>query len=287
MPLVDAAGTSFSYRESGVGAETLIFMHGYLGASLVWREVLPRFGSRYRCIAVDARGVGDSARPAEGYTVDGWTADVLAVADALDVGRFGYVAHSMGGLTGYRLALECPDRLSALVLTCPSPAGPPRAGRAAFAPFRAAWAAGDAATMGELLASTSVTLPNSSITERRGTLAITAAEGHVDALLDDAADIDLRPGLAAIRTPTLFVLGAADPALRTGLADFSLLPNATLDVMSGVGHVPPLERPAAYADVVGRFLVEGVVTFRTLLERHPLPPGGALERRPLPPGSAR
>jgi hypothetical protein len=39
-----------------------------------------------------------------------------------------------------------------------------------------------------------------------------------------------------------------------------------LEVMSGVGHVPQLERPAAFADMA-RFLADGVVTFRTLLER--------------------
>lgn len=268
MPQVDAAGTTFSYRESGTGEETLVFMHGYLGASVIWSEILARLGGRYRCIAIDARGTGDGARPRGGYTIDRWAADVLAVADALGVGRFCYVAHSMAGLTGYRLAIEHPGRLTRLILTCPSPAGPPRAGRAAFAPFRAAWAAGDAASMSELLASTSVALPDASVTSLRGRLAIAAAAGHVDALLDDSADIDLRPGLAAIHTPALLVLGAADPALTAGLADFALLPNATLEVMSGVGHVPPLERAAAFADALGRFLAEGVVTFRTLVERH-------------------
>lgn len=268
MPTINAAGTTFSYRQFGAGGETLLFMHGYLGTSVVWSEVLARFGPRYRCIAVDARGVGDSARPRDGYTIDGWVRDVLAVAGALGIERFGYVAHSLGALTGYRLALDHSDRLTALVLTCPSPAGPPRAGREAFAPFRAAWDGDDAAAMSELLASTSVALPDVSVTELRGRCAIGATEGHVDALLADSADIDLRSRLGAIRTPTVMLLGAADPALRAGLADFALLPNATLEVMSGVGHVPPLERPAAFADAIRRFLTDGVVTFQTLLDRH-------------------
>jgi pimeloyl-ACP methyl ester carboxylesterase len=267
MPTVEAAGTTFGYQQVGDGDETLLFMHGYLGSAVIWGELLDRLGPRYRCIAVDARGVGESARPDIGYTVQTWSEDVLAVADALGVGRFSYVAHSMGGLTGYRLALDHGDRLSRLVLICPSPAGPPRAGGAAFSAFRAAWVDGDAVAMSRLLASTSVELPDPALTQRRGQIAVTAAEGHVDSLLDDAAELDLRPRLAALEIPTLVLLGAADPALAAGLADFARLSNATLDVMSGVGHVPQLERSAAVADVVARFQVDGPITFATLMGR--------------------
>jgi pimeloyl-ACP methyl ester carboxylesterase len=85
--------------------------------------------------------------------------------------------------------------------------------------------------------------------------------------LDDAAVVDLRPELERLRTPTLLILGAADPALKAGLTDFALLPQATLDVMSGVGHVPPLERSSDFADTVRRFLFDGVITSATLLSR--------------------
>jgi pimeloyl-ACP methyl ester carboxylesterase len=264
MPLLEAAGTVFSYREHGDTGDPLIFMHGYLGTAAIWAEVLPRLGARHRCVAVDARGICDGARPEDGYTVDQWAADVLAVADALGIHRFTYVAHSLGGLTAYRLALTYPDRLNAMVLVCPSPAGPPRAGRSAFAAFRDAWADQDASAMSALLAATSVHLPNAELTAARGRAAVTAAQGHVDVLLDSAADIDVRPELAGVRTPALFVLGAADPALVAGLHDFQLLPDATLHVMSGVGHVPQLERSADFADAVERFLCEGPVTFATL-----------------------
>jgi 3-oxoadipate enol-lactonase len=229
--------------------------------------VLPALGRHRRRIAVDARGIGDSGRPADGYTVDHWADDVVAVVDALGIDHFGYVAHSMGALTGLRLALSHPDRLDALVLVCPAPFGPPRAGRAAFAAFRDAWAARDAAAMGSLLAATSVYLPDRELTAARGRIAVTAAAGHVDALLDAAADVDLRHRLDEIRTPTMLVLGAADPAVLAALADFPLLASATLHVMSGVGHVPQLERAAEFTDVVERFFRDGVITFSTLMSR--------------------
>jgi 3-oxoadipate enol-lactonase len=264
---IAAGGSTFGYREFGAGEPALLFMHGYLGSSAVWSALLPLLAARRRCIAIDARGVGDSDRSPDGYTLDGWVADVLAVADALGLDRFDYVAHSLGGLTGYRLALDHPERLNHLVLVCPSPAGPPRAGREAFAAFRAAWADGDAAALAALLAAVSVRLPDAAHTAERGRTALTATAGHVDALLDAVADLDLRPALAELTVPTLMLLGAADPALPAGLADFGRLPDATLDVMSGVGHVPQLECPAAVADVIERFLVDGPLTFARLMAR--------------------
>jgi pimeloyl-ACP methyl ester carboxylesterase len=279
MPSVRAAGTTFSYRQVGDTGDALIFMHGYLGSAGIWDEALPALGEHHRCFAIDARGVGDSARAADGYTVDQWAEDVLAVADALEIEHFGYVAHSMGGLTAHRLALSHPDRLDALVLVCPSPSGPPRAGRAAFAAFRNAWAAEDAVAMAALFAATSVHLPDPEKTAVRGRVAVTAAEGHVDALLDAAAEVDFRGRLAQVRTPTMLVLGAADPALKAGLEDFALLADATLQVMSGVGHVPQLERSAEFVEVVEGFLRDGVVTFSTLMSRLRASPGSALPAR--------
>jgi pimeloyl-ACP methyl ester carboxylesterase len=267
MTSVQAAGTTFSYRQVGHRGDPLVFVHGYLGSAGIWDEVLRPLGQHHRCFAIDARGVGDSGRPVDGYTVEQWADDVLAVADALRLDHFGYVAHSMGGLSGLRLALTRPARLDSLVLVCPSPSGPPRAGRAAFAALRNAWAAQDATAMAALFASTSVHLPDPEKTAARGRIAVTAAEGHVDALLDAAAEVDFRGQLAEIRTPAMLVLGAADPALKAGLADYPLLPDATLHVMSGVGHVPQLERSAEFVDVVERFLRDGVVTFSTLMSR--------------------
>ncbi|MFF3876879.1 alpha/beta fold hydrolase [Streptomyces sp. NPDC001978] len=266
MAIVEAAGTTFGYEEHGEGDDVVIFMHGYLGTKDIW-SVVAKSLHGYRRICLDARGVGQSGRPADGYTVDGWAADIEAVADALGVGSFRYVGHSMGSLAGYRLALTRPDRVRQLVVVCPAPAGPPRAGRDAFARFRQAWAANDGSAMASLLASTSVQLPDSALTTRRGEAATTASEGHVDSLLDAVVTLELRPELPALSTPTLLMVGAADPALRTCLSDFQMLPAATIEVLSGVGHVPQLEAPGRVTDVLQRFFADGVIDFATLMER--------------------
>lgn len=266
VPTLEAAGTRFGYTEYGSG-DPLLFMHGYLGSSAIWAEVAPLLADTYRCVCIDARGVGGSDRPSDGYSVEQWAADVVAVADALGIDTFGYVGHSMGGLAGYQLALAAPHRLSALVGVCPAPAGPPRAGRAAFSRFRQAWTERDADGLAKLFAATSVRLPDGERTRQRGAIGVTAAAGHVDALLDAVAELDLRPRLSSIAVPSLLVLGAADPALAADLGDYQLLPNAALHVMSGVGHVPQLEAPDVFVDTLRAFLADGPITFATLLSR--------------------
>ena len=86
MPIIEAAGTQFGYDEYGAGEDVLLFMHGYLGSAAIWSEVAPALADGYRCICVDARGIGRSARPVGGYTIEQWAADIAAVAEAFRIG---------------------------------------------------------------------------------------------------------------------------------------------------------------------------------------------------------
>jgi pimeloyl-ACP methyl ester carboxylesterase len=88
----------------------------------------PVLGQRFRVIAPDARGHGDSDW-AEDYSFSAQRDDVLTVMNALGVLAAAVVGHSMGGLTAYLLAATHPDRVRALVLEdlpTAAPADPPR-----------------------------------------------------------------------------------------------------------------------------------------------------------------
>lgn len=71
---------------------------------------------RFRTIALDLRGRGESDKPDTGYTMDDHAADVLALLDHLGIERATILGHSFGGLLTMYLAAKHPQRVSRLVL---------------------------------------------------------------------------------------------------------------------------------------------------------------------------
>ncbi|MEX2228639.1 MAG: alpha/beta hydrolase [Dehalococcoidia bacterium] len=136
-------GVERFYEERGAGS-TILFDHGYTGSHDGWEPVVPTLADRYRCIVMDARGAGDSERPAGGYSVAQYAADVIGMADALGLDRFTCVGHSMGGGIGMWLGLEHAHRLERLVLVAPIPADGIQSDPALHARAAEQRAAGDA-----------------------------------------------------------------------------------------------------------------------------------------------
>lgn len=71
---------------------------------------------RFRTIALDLRGRGDSDKPATGYTLEDHAADVLALLDHLGIKQATVLGHSFGGLLTIYLAVKYPQRVARLVL---------------------------------------------------------------------------------------------------------------------------------------------------------------------------
>ena len=98
-------------------APAMVLLHGLRGYSGTWRRLAESFADRWRMIAFDARGRGDSDWDAgRNYYTDAYLSDLEAVVDGLGLGRFVLVGHSMGGTTSYVYAAHHPDRLDALVV---------------------------------------------------------------------------------------------------------------------------------------------------------------------------
>lgn len=112
----------FSYLESGQG-DPIVFLHALGRDATDWLRVLEAMHSRWRCIALDQRGHGESVWPGE-YSFDLLEDDLRAFADSLELERFVLVAHSMGGTVGWLFAERTPQRLEALIIEdTPVPTG--------------------------------------------------------------------------------------------------------------------------------------------------------------------
>lgn len=112
-----ATGVQVRYVEQGEpGGEPLVLLHGYSDSWYSYSRLLPLLPAQYHTYAFDQRGHGDSERPAAGYTVDDYAADVVAFLDAVGLDAATVVGHSGGSLIAQRVALTAPHRVRRLVL---------------------------------------------------------------------------------------------------------------------------------------------------------------------------
>ncbi|HEX6164847.1 MAG TPA: alpha/beta hydrolase, partial [Vicinamibacterales bacterium] len=120
-------GVRLSYTQYGPKHGDAVFLlHGYSDSAFSFSRIMPLLPSSIRAIAPDLRGHGTSDRPASGYRIDDFAADVVQMMDALRVPRATIVGHSMGSFVAQSIAERAPERVSGLVLlgSAPVPANP-------------------------------------------------------------------------------------------------------------------------------------------------------------------
>lgn len=248
-------GATIHVRGQGSGAAALVFLHYWGGSSRTWSGVASELAPRYRTIAIDHRGWGDSQAPEHGYAIADLADDAQQVIDALGLRRYVLVGHSMGGKVAQLLASRRPSGLQGVVLVAPSPPSPmvlPAGQRAAMA------AAYDSRESIEWLLDNVLTGRPLKPADReqviadslRGAPQAKHAWPHAAMLEDITADV------AAIDVPVAVIAGELDQVDRVETLRHELLPRiggARLHVLPGVGHLSPLEAPAEIAALIGEF----------------------------------
>ncbi len=113
-------GLRMHVAEAGEGVPVL-FLHGFPEFWYSWRHQLEHFRTRYRVLAPDLRGYGETERRGP-YDVATLVGDVIALLDALGIDRVHLVGHDWGGALAWTVAIRAPERLRTLaVLNCPHP----------------------------------------------------------------------------------------------------------------------------------------------------------------------
>jgi esterase len=114
-------GTELVYWTGPAAGPPALLLHGIGNYGRYWDLFADAVGERLTLIAPDARGHGESGRPADGYAPADFMADALAVLDAAGTEHAVVVGHSMGGLHSINLAARHPERVRALVIVDASP----------------------------------------------------------------------------------------------------------------------------------------------------------------------
>lgn len=266
---VEAGGYATRLIEIGSGPPVLL-LHGLGANSAYWSDVSPVLAQSYRLWIPDLLGHGFTARPPLRYRLEDYDRWLSGLVDAMDPGEpLVLVGNSLGGLLCARYALKHPQTVGRLVLVAAAgltrPAIPWRT-RLLYLPElfsrRRSAAVPDAERHIPFLV--------------RGVLAKADVAPHVARLIAAGSPPGARSGavftgtsrsllsptaslwtrLGELRLPILLVWGDRDPQFPLLLAQKALkrLPQASLAVLPGTGHLPMLEDPAGFLDVLLRWL---------------------------------
>ena len=116
---VDVGGFSIFYREAGPrDAPVLLLLHGFPSASHMFRDLIPLLSDRFRVIAPDLPGFGQSHLPERtkfNYTFDNIAGVIDRFTEVIGLGRFAIYIFDYGAPTGFRLAMRHPERITAII----------------------------------------------------------------------------------------------------------------------------------------------------------------------------
>lgn len=110
---VEANGARFRVACAGTG-RPLLLLHGWPEYRLTWEPVMERLRDRFRLIAPDLRGFGDSDKPTGPHGPDRHAEDMAALVETMGLAPVGIVAHDVGASVAQQLARSRPDLVDAL-----------------------------------------------------------------------------------------------------------------------------------------------------------------------------
>jgi pimeloyl-ACP methyl ester carboxylesterase len=254
-------GVETAYTAGGTGATALVFIHGGLADRAFWAPQLKGLADRYRVVALDLAGHGESGRQRQVYTIRAWAQDVRAVADALKLDRVVLIGNSLGGPVALEGAALLPGRAIGVIgvdtlhdLTQKIDAATAHARAEAFGrDFQ-----GTCREMVNALFHPGKELELRAWAERR---MCAMPRDVVVSMMDNFGDYDVARAARAAGVPIRAINGDLWPTKvegnRTVVADFEAR------VMKGAGHYPMLERPAEF----NRILAETVTALEKAAAR--------------------
>jgi pimeloyl-ACP methyl ester carboxylesterase len=117
---VKVDGVDMFYREAGPkDAPVLLLLHGFPTSSHMFRNLIPQLADKYRVIAPDYPGFGQSGMPDRSkfsYTFDNYAQVVDKLVHQLGVNRYALYVMDYGAPVGFRLAAKNPERVLALIV---------------------------------------------------------------------------------------------------------------------------------------------------------------------------
>jgi pimeloyl-ACP methyl ester carboxylesterase len=272
VKFLDLHGDRIAFLDEGQG-EVILLLHGMAGSSATWRSVIGPLSRKYRVIAPDLIGHGQSAKPRSDYSLGAFAVFLRDLLDELGVTSATMVGHSLGGGVAMQFTYQHPDYCQRLILI--SSGG---LGQEVGLTLRLLSAPGAELILpiiapspvlagGEIVRSW---LARFGVQTPRGDEIWSAYSSFADKetrhsfLRTLRSVVDYRgQSVSALNrlgvkadTPTMAIWGDQDAIIPVehAFAAHEARPGTRLEVLTGVGHFPQVERPTEVVDLIDDFI---------------------------------
>jgi pimeloyl-ACP methyl ester carboxylesterase len=263
MPSIDINGTQFNYSERGAGTP-LVLVHGFPLDSRIWDDQVAALSDRYRVIAPDLRGFGQS-RSDQPFTMESLADDLHHLLTKIGALPCVLAGLSMGGYVAFAYDSKYPTDLKGLVLIdtrCEADAAEGKQKRDKMIETVREFGSEAIANemMPKMLAPDAEQCRPQLMQKLRAIMESCPPKTIESALAAMRDRRDYRDRLASIAVPTLIVVGDQDAITPPPMSEFMHreIPKSKLVVIKGSGHMSPMEQPEQVNHAL-RQSIEGVV----------------------------
>jgi pimeloyl-ACP methyl ester carboxylesterase len=285
LKYLELHGDQVAYRDSGSG-ETVLLIHGMAGSSDTWRAVTPALAKKYRVVAPDLLGHGQSDKPRGDYSLGAFAVWLRDLLDELGVTRATIVGQSLGGGVAMQFVYQHPDYCQRLVLISSGGLGPdvgwtlrllsapgaelmlpviaPQPALKAGNKLRS-WfmAAGIQSPRGAEIwsAYSSLADPKTRQAFLRTLRSVVDYRGQAVSALNRLH--------VASELPIMAIWGDRDQIIPVAHAHaaHAARPESRLELLEGVGHFPQVERPTDVVDLIDDFITTTSETANRSLDK--------------------
>jgi 3-oxoadipate enol-lactonase len=257
---ITANGIAMNYTLDGPAGAPVVTLSHSLAANLsMWDPQMSALTARYRVLRYDTRGHGATDAPAGAYSLGQLAEDARALLAGLGIGRTHWIGLSMGGMIGQTLALTAPGLFASLTLADTSSRIPAEARPLWSERIKTAESQGMEPlvepTIGRWFTAPFVAEGKEVVDRVRAMIRATPPLGYAGCCHAIAA-LDLTDKIAAIKLPTLIVVGEDDQGTPVAASRVmhEKIAGSDLAIIKSAAHLSNLEQPGEFTRALTTFL---------------------------------